>query len=381
MKGSMKATYVGSGSDRAAVISYLSYHIQRVINSSNITAHNVQQAVFIGTRILPESPTSASTQGVKGSSSSGQNVALASGVSIAAVLAMFIVYFAMARRRRKISNPVEVTGKEKHQVLLAVGNSNDIDAAPVLVSTNTTKTLECNHTSEDDEPHCGKIEGAEVHSTPHLDISANSITTAQTAAETVTGSVDTSLATNNDRSVKATNLSTETVIAKSKLPTVIDILPPKPPTGPSSKSKSAVLPVVASKPLKQRRRKKKKKKKPMIRVNSREKINEMETITEGEEETVGDKNDDEEGSEYSWCSTSDSDPGSRDPSPARSRGSQEPSPPRSTGSGGSHNTNDSLILAMSNSGSWDSSSIGLPAASSESGDQKPKINRLPPPWI
>jgi hypothetical protein len=64
----------------------------------------------------------------------------------------------------------------------------------------------------------------------------------------------------------------------------------------------------------------------------------METIAEGiEEETSDNKSGDDDDSEYSWYSTSDSEPGSRDPSPARSReespcrslsSSQEESPPR-----------------------------------------------------
>jgi len=122
--------------------------------------------------------------------------------------------------------------------------------------------------------------------------------------------------------------------------------PPMPPTARLAKPHAAV-PVVSKSLKKRRKRKKIKKTKSLKRTNSREKIDGMDTIAEGEEENSGDNNGSDNDSEYSWYSTdeNDSEPGSRDPSPNRSREvspvpsreasparSREPSPARSMNS-------------------------------------------------
>jgi len=71
----------------------------------------------------------------------------------------------------------------------------------------------------------------------------------------------------------------------------------------------------------------------MKRVGSHEMIPEMETIAEVEEEETSVSNNNsgsDDDSEWSWYSTSGSEAGSRDQSPARS--SREPSPVRSASS-------------------------------------------------
>jgi hypothetical protein len=141
------------------------------------------------------------------------------------------------------------------------------------------------------------------------------------------------------------------------------------------------LVAVAKPPKSQRRRKKKKKKvATIIRSNSRENIKEMETITEVEEETSGDNNDlhdasddDEDGS---WCSTSDSDPGSRDPSPARS--SRDPSPARSTGSAGKDRA---ATSAAADTTLWNTTTSIGPSPDRTVGTDKPKPKKIPPTWI
>ena len=101
------------------------------------------------------------------------------------------------------------------------------------------------------------------------------------------------------------------------------VLPPLPlpPTAPYSKPPTPPSATKSKTMKKRRRRKKKKKKKPvLVRVNSRESIQEMETIEEAEEE-YADYEDEE--SDY-WSTDEDDSSGgrhSRDPSPARSLGS------------------------------------------------------------
>lgn len=444
LNGTMSATFVGSDGDRAAVEAFLAYHIEKVINSSKIREGNVKDAIFLGTRVLPE-PTPVGQQqqppsdtpgggggasilgGTRDTSSDNNNgsvAALASSLSVAAVVTMLVLYLAVARRRgrKQQSERLAVqsaSGRGDKQVLVvnsSRGGKGD-GPQPEVIAAATTRSLESKsgdfNEEGSDNACCGiDIESPvlgrddqEVPSSPppqvHRDSNNNNIinmtsvysfATALTAASTAENTDESQQASllgdegsdkaANDVSIEITD-DVELARATPPPPTVIDILPPKPPTGPSAK-KLTVPPVAGgSKPLKQRRRRKKKKKATMVRSNSRENINEMETITEGEEDASNDK-DDEDGSEYSWCSTSDSDPGSnpgsRDPSPARSR---EASPARSTGSGSDGN----FAANNMSGGSWENSgtSIGLPAATSSDSDGggggRTKANRLPPKWI
>lgn len=398
----MKTTFAGTEADRPAVEAFLAYYIQNVIDSRSIRVGKVEKAIFLGSRILPE-PAPAVAEPRMVDNSSNSIVPLATGVSAAAIVAMFLLYFAIARRRRRKSDEGRAIVSDKRVVF---GGDGD-DKQPPLVAVAATKSLDTKSgsaggsTGEDEEksdaarcvpltesnrlgPETASSADENLPSPSHPLSSAYSLGTARTASSTVADSVDSHQSFEDDDTEKATNVHSDGGVTDSAPPNVVDILPPKPPKGKPSKppaapvavSRTPILPVVALKSLTQRRKKKKKKKPKIVRSNSRENVNEMETITEGEEETSGDNRDGDDGSEYSWCSTDDSDPGSREPSPARSRGSREPSPARSTSSG-----SDRELAAMGNSGgAWDNGSIGLPAAALDSGE-KSKAMRLPPQWI
>jgi hypothetical protein len=403
VKGTMRATYLGTEADYDAVSAFLSYHIGKVMNSSAIKEGGVEKAVYLGSRYIPAPviPISSASSREADNSFGTTSVALASGLSGAAIFGMLVIFFLIARRRRQKSSrsEIEPTPAAEAEKQVRISSVEDESNSPPVVVT-VTKSLGSGDFDDDASDRArfgGDIESAhhlgqqppdqEVpsSSTPYPMSSAYSISTARTASITKDSSTDGSQAFDDEQTEKVANLKdaeddAEVPTSPKTLapapPPVIDILPPKHPTGPTLKPPN--LPTSASKPIGKRRKKKKKKKQQLIRSSSRENVVEMETITEGEEETSDNK--DEEGSEYSWCSTSDSDPGSnpgsRDPSPARSSGSREASPARSSG-------NDAVNMG-GGSMSWDSNQIGLAATSSSDSDSTSKPNkpyRLPPKWI
>jgi hypothetical protein len=365
----MEATYIGTDEDRQAVTSYLSYYLRQVINGPDILIETFKQGFFLGSR--PIAPLNhlvnvqdnGSSRGVTNGNHS--YVALASSLSAAGVVALVVVYFITRRRRKNEDHSAADTpGNGKQEVVART--LDQVEMQPTMVPTKSSevspksgseKTIDIEKDLEKGSVNVDR--GMGYHRTGPVDLdlevpstgaavvsgalalgTVTSILTATTAATTQDGT------DRGDLDDDATEVASNVI--PSTPPAVIDVsLPPKPPANPSSKPP---VPVPASKALKPKRRRKKKKKNavPLKRSNSREKIAGMETINEGEEETSGDNaGSDGEGSEYSWYSTSDSEPGSRDPSPARSRGSREPSPARSTGSSGE--------IGLSTSGSWDAS--------------------------
>lgn len=393
----MKATFIGDETAMSAVTSYLSYHIEQVINSSKIQQNGIEQALYLGSRYIPVAasppPLISAGSSKEANNSNGSSVALASTFSVLVVLLVVLAVFAMVRRKRqqppdKVETIPPLDDLEKQQVLVT-GGGNDSGAVqhpPSIVT--VSKSLasgEFNDESSDQAMAGGgflesvhnvgqQYDDNEVPSSspPYPMSSAYSITTARTSSTTKDSSVGESFGLEDDITEKIANVKPMDVkvvdveVPSSVPPSVVDILPPKHPAG--SSQKPPVPSVVGSK--RRKKKKKKKKKLALVRSSSRENVSEMETIAEGEEETSGDMDDD--GSEYSWCSTSDSDPGSnpgsRDPSPSRSR---EPSPSRP----GSDGANLTPVPSLS----WDYSNIGLAATSSD-GEQN-KANRLPPKWI
>lgn len=344
----MIATYTGAPEDREDVLNYLRTNIRAVIDNADKEIGRVQRAHFIGSRVR-----AASAVDVDNSSSSSF-VALASSLAGAAVVTILVFYVVLARRRRRKhepDNPSEIAANNAKEVVIGP-DAVSAPAVPTAVQTNPTEEK----SEEDILCDTGDVD-AEAPSNGDADISKTGIQpaaatammaapitlvagrTASTAKMEDSDSDDERPPDQFEEELKHVASSSpnfddfKNITASSSTgsgPTVmVDISkPPKPPTAPSNKPP---VPVPASKQLKKRRKRKKKKKPSMgKRTDSREKIDEMETIAECEEETSDNKSGSEdEDSEYSWYSTSDSEPGSRDASPARSR---EASPNRSTNS-------------------------------------------------
>lgn len=347
--GIMKASYVGTEDDRTEVEAYLQRNVKQVIETAPDTMSRVEVAYYVGSRFLPSPPpppvsaAPPASDTTKEADVSGSSfVGLASGLAAGAVVAMLLLYCAVARRRRRRNNeedPTAAAQKEPQEVA-----DNEVDLQAMQPTMTVSKSVDTRSGEEDAD-----VEAASTGD-GHVGVPAPSIVlmagrTGSTAAMGDSGSDGGSQPDPGEDEIKRVvpdtpkedefkNVSVTSSNERGKGPTVmVDTnKPPKPPTAPKGK-KPPVVPVPVPKPLKQRRKRKKKKKPPsMKRTNSRENIVNMETIAEGENEGSGGSNDgsDEEGSEYSWYSTDDSDPGSRDPSPARS--SREPSPVRSTSS-------------------------------------------------
>lgn len=382
---------MGLESDRAAVESFLAFHVAKVLNnSSDFFGIGVNQTAFVGSRVIPSpDPIVSDGRAVDDSSSGDNTAALAGSLSAAAALFICFVLFAVARRRRR-RRPVETEDAGDGLGKAIVMGGSEVAATDVLppgVPFTPTKSLD-SKSDEDksDDARCGSVEslanrlGREViDPTRALYPAAYGLTNVRTASTVVSTDNESEMLVPNadeeETETKKFTLDEASVVlsTESVSTSVNDALPPKHPTGPSAKPPVAA---VAKLPKSRRRRKKKKKKTTtLVRSNSRENIKEMETITEGEEETSGDNqdlHDSNEEDEGSWCSTSDSDPGSRDPSPARSsrNSSREPSPARSSGS------NEEASIPT-----WDTGRVIGPSPDATSGTEKPKPKKLPPSWL
>lgn len=307
----MQAFYTGSPDDHAAVEAYLAYTVEQVINSPTLLTGSIKQMIYLGHRVAPESPEPIDMRDTE--TVNGKDVGLITGVSIAgAVFVLLVALFAV--RQRKRSGEEDNLAAQKPVVRDV--RTSDMQRPSML----PTKSTETGSTTEVE-----KIEKQLGRNPPDEEVPSNPIAlaTARTASTAVSldGSEATDASTIVAKVVESKDEDEEAIknmseaVKRALAPNQVDELPPKPPSASSSKTKSVIA---SSKPLKQRRRKKKKRKKQaIIRTNSREKIAGMETISEVEEEAE----DKDDGSEYSYYSTSDSEPGSRDPSPSRSRGS------------------------------------------------------------
>jgi hypothetical protein len=418
LKGIMTAEFLGYESDRAAVEVFLAQHVAKVVNNSDFFGAGINQTSFIGSRVIPSPAPVADATTDEAKSIDGDNspvdvtVAVASTLSVAAVFFMFLIYFVMAKRgprrtssRDATNSPDAANDLTSKQVLTAGADDGSCEnmRQPHNVYTNPTQSSIDSTSDKSDDARCGSLDsanrlGREVGATGSTAAVALSILAPYSLSNTRTVSTvvstdDSEIYIENDDTAKASNVNeaeenvTSTVAVTSNdthTPVqMTDALPPKHPTGPSSKALLVPL-VAAAKPHKSQRRRKKKKKKKMaaiVRSNSRENMKEMETITEVEEETSGDNNDLRDGSDDdedgSWCSTSDSDPGSRDPSPARS--SRDPSPARSTGSGGGKDR--AATTSAVETTTWDTvTSIG-PSPDRTVGTDKPKPKKTPSTWI
>ena len=331
LMGIMRGTYVGKEEDREAVEDFLQFYIEEAINGASPSMSSIQAAIFLNSEVQPVDGGAAVTADVKSVETTSSNyVGLASGLSVGAVVAMLLAYFVIARRRRSKETPSVEEGVDKTEI--AEGNE-------VRLQTKTKGSSDEGDMDNDLEVATSGADCVGMSSAPIV------LMTGQAPSPAVTEASDSDTSGSRpdpgedlvQRVVKEPPKSDEftNVSAASnseKGPTVmVDInKPPMPPTTRLAKPHAAV-PVV-SKSLKKRRKRKKMKTKSMKRTNSREKIDGMDTIAEGEEETSGDNNGSDNDSDYSWYSTdeNDSESGSRDPSPNRSREvSPAPSPARS----------------------------------------------------
>jgi preprotein translocase subunit YajC len=379
LRGIMQATFVGVPEDAPRVKSMLSSTIETVLNGDHILSihSGIADTVYLGSRVIddppPTSPSSSSPPWTV------DPTILGTSLSVVAVLGIMGV-FLLSRRRKRRNQRSEVIPDlpVKNKVVMTSGNDPEIteqDESSLNKANNNSATMTTNAAAMRDLER----QDQEIPSVDPLLLL--SIATTRTASETITDTdeslQDNSLNTartdsplpslldnvhshqhphggnnngsSNNRSSPPSVINLQprpkdsngaalirpppTALSPNKKPP----LPNKPPTtsssSPRSSSASAAAAAALSKPLKQQRRKKKRKKKPkMIRVNSRERVAEMETITEAAEEgegvEVGDNNDEDNNndndSEYSWYSETDSNASSsRDVSP--SRGSPVPS--------------------------------------------------------
>jgi hypothetical protein len=445
----MTAVFLGYESDRPAVERYLAYHVASVVNNSDLLGSGVNDTIFLGSRVIP-SPTpvadtindaSRSIDNNNDNSSSTPSdvtVALASTLSVAAVFFMFLIYFAVAKRSKRRSDdedsganiPVhDIASKQVSLNADVMICDDNIMQQPQQVLTNPTQSsIDSTTSDKSDEARCGTIDvgnrfGREVITDGGRATTTNAIQTPylltnNRTVSTVVSTDDSELYIEDDDTATVANITKKeenndreiVSIAAAASGTgelalvMTDALPPKHPTGPTSKTLLVPLLATVKVPKAQRRRKKKKKKKvaTIVRQNSRENIKEMETITEVEEETSGDNDDmedgsddDEGGEDGSWCSTSDSDPGSRDASPAPSSrdSSREPSPSRSAATTTSSsigkilNVTDTLTTKQTATSYTDAgrtttttTSAG-PSPDRTEGTEKPKPKNCLPTWI
>jgi hypothetical protein len=429
----MTASFIGVELDARTVQNYLIEHIEREFKSEDIKVHGIQDVVFVGDLTNIEVPSTgeagSNTRETQSNDGKSNHVALASSLSVGVVVLFFLVFAALRRRRKREINepsllelePQQLDTKESNifsnsdeaeETIVAIPSDYvapsgsgekaaahlfadtqvDVENPPYLLTSSTTTIPQTQDTEKLMQP---PVPLTSTLSTPNtngtetltLQCSPNVVRARSLSPHgSKSSSMDAAAILSDISSLQkdtittctvegVTNINTMSEVPSLSIPSGTDVLPPKPPGIVSSKP-----PTGSSKSIKTTRKKKKKKKASLIRVNSRESINEMETITEenGEEK-------DSDCSEYSWCSTDDEDskPGSRDPSPARSNPrSRDPSPStRSRGSIGSG----SNVISNSSSSSLDSSqilsTIDVPSNSFEEKDPDEGKPHSLPTWV
>lgn len=279
--------------------------ISTVLNGDDIRTQGIVDTMFIESRVI-EDPRQADA------STAWKPLPALLGTSLSAIVVFGgIGIFLLNRRRRR--------KKQQNQI------SEIIPDIPIQ-SKVVTEPEDTEHTEQRD----AESPTAKDQEVPSVDPLVLSIATTRTASETIVDTDDSlNLQDGSLNSRAHVVVPTKDPLTVSNPPAVINLQPrpkaadgtalirppPKPPLPAgkppaSPRGPPSTSPTALSKPLKQRRRKKRKKKPKVVRMNSRERINEMETITETAEEEGSD-------SEYSWYSETDSNASSRDVSPSR----------------------------------------------------------------
>lgn len=298
MLGFMRAEYTGGS--RQSVRQYLLNAIAGVMNSQNIRTGTVQETAYLGERI--------GYRPIQAPSDDDNNVGLAVGLSAAAALVVLLAGLLFVKRRRTESQPPVQTAKIER----VADTRPDIEYLPTTA-----------------ESFSGSV-GSEGAISPPLPADAATVLSDDAIVDD-----DSVLATRATMSDDATEIAGNgTHIRRTATPPLTENVAAAMVAGLAFLPAAAPRDTKKSQTLRKQRRKKKIKKKTMVRTNSREQIQGMEAITEASEEeshvsTLDEEaqnpeaNDSDSDSQYTWVTDeSGSRPGSRDPSPARSRTSQ-----------------------------------------------------------
>lgn len=383
MLGKMTASFYGSKDDAATVENFLAHYIESQIANGTIRTDEIQKVAFLGqqTKGVPSIGSPDANEAETQPSSSGSNsIALATSLTVG-IMFVFLILFAAIRRGRQTAkddsaSDIDPQNLRDGQKIRSIDVGDDEEGNVTLENASQYPLNSLSDSSVFDHIHDSKAD----EENPPLLLLTSTMTTQPTShgnssipATSTMMTLPTSNTTNpliqtkspkyverpgEERQVNSLTLAVPTTLDVSAEnitnTAVVDVLPPKPPGSNASK-----LPTGASKSMKVNRKKKKKKKQKLVRVNSREQIAEMATITEEK-----DLDEDEEGSEYSSYSTDDDDSrtGSRENSPCRSNSpnrsnprSREPSP--STRSRSSVESIGNVISACNSSGSLEKNHV------------------------
>ena len=365
--GNMTIYYIGD--DKQAIIDYLNHHLEEEMNEQRVTLGGpggVKETYFIGTRERGGKASDAPPQVQSDTpttlrASPDDKVKLLPILIAAGFGALFVLFFIMFVIRKRSNREQEEEGDFACAVQDISVNTEKQDDQGEAAGADQVESPSDDHVaaSGDDQAVTSGGENGEDNGNramlilppPIMRTSGSSSSSSASGnssggiPEEVTTTTATQVTTEPDRSeelpsylpttidtsneVPVTGLASPPATPESKPPSSsrssgpvsVDILPPLPPGAPSAKVAAAVVPPAAG--VRKRRKKKKKKKKtaPLERVNSRDSINEMETIQEGQERDDDASEGDSSygsGSEYSWSTDeTDSRASSRDPSPTR----------------------------------------------------------------
>jgi hypothetical protein len=334
MKGHMTAFYTG---DRDIVRAYLERNIEQEMNSERVRIETVTDCLYIGERSVSATPEFNLIETLD-TKHSNTNLALVTVFSII-VFGIFMLSFAlfMARSRRRREEMMLDDDAPLESVIPAVIFEKTSQDQPA-------PNMQPSISGDTEESVPDRID------TQEGDMARQAISVVTLATGRSASPVGELEEQPSERKEDVSSAGAETPDAENPdVPHVpplfvvpVDELPPKEP--------------VKSKTLQTRRkRKKKKKKKPvLVRISSKQSINEMETINETDEAVVDGEEEGSEfdGSEYSEYSTDD---------------------------------DDDMLLTVNTPVSNDEStspriSPGAVVPPSPIREE-PKIRRLPPPWI
>lgn len=347
-------TVLYRGDDVKDVEDYVLNHIAYELDAQQALTGAVIKTLYVG-----EQGKFASVPSENEQTSSSDSVGLAAGIAAAAAVLVVLLASFVVVRKRKRSTPVNdkaviigdldveragtgstagVPSSEEGITIIpevnlvpaypdspdrsVVSRAKSIGSSTTILMSNKTNQKETEE-SCDSSTDAGSTAStdaiSDISSVSEVAVRAITPPRPDTPVSTPTRDEKTSTTpTRDEKSVSSASVSSGSVSSASPdRQKAENDLPPLPPTGPSAKPPPGAV-AVSSKTMKRRRKKKKKGKQKIVRVNSRENMKGMETITESVEEDGGD--DDEDGSEYSWSTDgeSDAEPNSREPSPARS---------------------------------------------------------------
>jgi hypothetical protein len=326
MEGYMAAMYENNGRD--VVESYLLSIVKDEMDENKILVGDILETAYIGRR------SSSALENVSDSSNSSVGMAASVTIPLIFILLVGMLLFALRKRHQKrerahskdaarvatdLDNFHSESGSHESRNVPVAATTTDEESVEVLATVSKSGVATVNSDETDNAVVPDDYDD-------NSDIAVRDI--ASDDATEVAGNLDETRVIaplSTARKQKMTRDERETVQSAAEKAATLAGLPSDAisASSPSRKGRSQTL-----KP--QRKKKKVKKKKQLMRTNSREQIQGMEAITEGEEEEVHSDSDD---SDYSWVTDdTGSRNGSREPSPnpssrdTSSTGSREPSP-------------------------------------------------------